>query len=204
MRQEFYTGSATRVEDDITNLIEGARNGEQAAENSLYNKVYSELHQMAHQIAPSDDTSMQPTILVHELFVKLFRKDGLKRTVNRRYFFAVAGDQMRKLMIDHYRRKKRQRVGGDRKREPWELIVDGAIGAFESKNRVDFIELNDAIDRLRTENSRLYEVVMNRFFAGLSVAKTAEILDVSESSVARDWRLARAKLFADLNDAEEA
>ncbi len=188
------------TDGDITLLIDNARNGDASAENALCDKVFSELQQMARRMMPTDDTLMQPTILVNDLFVKLFRNDGLKKTENRRYFFTVAADQMRKMLIDHYRRKKRRKVGGDRKREPFELVLDGALVEFESQNKVDFSELNEALERLKIENARLYEVVVQRFFVGLTIAQTAEMLGVSESSVQRDWRLARAKLFADLND----
>ena len=136
-------------------------------------RVFQELYRIAKRMMPNDDTSLQPTMLVHDLWVKLFSKGGLKKTENRRYFFTVAADQMRKILIDHYRRKKRQKVGGDRKREPFEIVIEDALEGFESKNGADFEALNNAIDKLKEQNERLYQVVIQRYFSGLTVKQTA-------------------------------
>ena len=189
--------------NDITLLIDNARNGDVKAENALCERVFQELYRIAKRMMPNDDTSLQPTMLVHDLWVKLFSNGGLKKTENRRYFFTVAADQMRKTLIDHYRRKKRQRVGGDRKREPFEIVIEEALEGFESKNGADFAALNYAIEKLKTENERLYQVVIQRYFAGLTIKETAHVLGVSGSSVDRDWRLARAKLFSELKEPRE-
>ncbi len=187
---------------EITLLIDGARKGDPLAENELCEKIYEELHRIAQRLMPSDDSSLQPSMLVNDLWVKLFSNHGLKKTENRRYFYTVAADQMRKILIDHYRKKKNQKAGGDRKREPIELILDGALEEFESKNDSSFEQLDDALQRLKSQNRRQYQVVMHRFFAGLTIEQTANLMGVSESSVERDWRLARAKLYADLKKPE--
>lgn len=189
--------------NEITLLIDKARNGDALAENRLCEKVFKELYSIAKRLLPKDDTSLQPTMLVHDLWVKLFSNSGLKKTENRRYFFTVAADQMRNVLIDHYRRKKRKKVGGDRIREPFEVVMDNALDDFESRNDADFEALNNALEKLKVENDRLYQVVMQRYFAGLTIKKTAEVLGVSESSVERDWRLARAKLYAELKDPDD-
>ena len=186
--------------NEITLLIELARNGDSDAENRLCEKVFCELHLIAKRLMPNSDTSVQATMLVNDLWVKLFSQGGLKKTENRRYFFAVAADQMRNILIDYYRRRKRKKVGGDRKREPFEVVLNNALAEFDSRNEFDFEALNNALENLKTENSRLYQVVMHRYFAGLTIKTTAELMGVSESSVERDWRLARAKLYSVLKE----
>ena len=126
------------VASQITLLIDRARHGDISAENELCEKVFHELYRIAKRVVPDGSGSVHPTMLVRELWIKLFSKSGLSKTENRRYFFTVAADQMRKIMIDHYRKKKSLKAGGDRKREPFEIVIEQAIDEFESGNDLDF------------------------------------------------------------------
>ena len=186
---------------EITQLIDDARSGDSAAENELCEKVFSELKSIARRLMPKDDISLQPTMLVNDLWIKFFRNNGLKKTVNRRYFYAVAADQMRNLLVDHQRRKNRLKVGGDRKRESFDLLLKGVFGNFETQENADIEALDEALERLKHHDSRMHSVVMYRFFAGLTIQQTANMMELSPSSVERDWRTARARLFADIKDA---
>ena len=207
-RIESYVGQPGYCDMDndsshaLTQLIDKARAGNVAAESELCERVFGELREMAGRLMPCDEASMQPTMLVNDLFVKLFRNQGLKKTENRRYFFTVAADQMRKMLIDHYRHKKTLKVGGGRMRLPLDIVLDTALDEFESRNQTDMGALSEALENLRHQSERQYQVVMQRFFVGLSIAQTAEILKTSESTVEREWRLARAKLHADLRNPE--
>ena len=185
-------------DNEITCLIEAARQGDALAESQLCDKVFLELHRIAKHLVPRDQGSVHATLLVHEMWLKLFRRNGLKKTENRRYFFTVAADQMRKILIDHYRKKKTQKAGGDLERQPFEQVIDQAIDDFKAKSEVDFEDLNAALEKLRAESERLYRVVMHRYFAGQTIEQTARLMDMSQSSVERDWRLAQAKLRAQL------
>lgn len=185
--------------EDLTLLIDRARQGDANAENLLCDRVYADLRAMAGRIMPHDDTSLQPTMLIGDLFEKFFRKGGLKKTVNRRYFFAVAADQMRNLLVDHYRRKRTQRRGGGRERESLDVVLDNVITRFETTNQTQLNELDEALSVLQQQNERQYQVVMYKFFAGLSGDRIAELLGVDRSTVVRDWKIARMKLFAELS-----
>ena len=139
---------------DLTILIEHARQGNLEAENQLCERIYGELHDMARRIMSHDDTSLQPTMLVDDLFAKFFRKGGLKKTVNRRYFFAVAANQMRNMLTDHYRRQSTQRRGGDRKRESLDVVLDSVLSHLESGNGTDIESLNEALRVLKKQNEK--------------------------------------------------
>ncbi len=188
------------VSDEITRLIGQAMNGDAVAENQLCEQVYGELHAMARRIMSHDDTSLQPTLLVGKLFEKFFRNNGLKKAASRRYFFAVAASQMRNMLVDHYRRQKTRKRGGDRTRESLDVALDKVLVDFESSNQTTMESLDLALDHLRAQNQRQYEVVMQRFFVGLTQKQTAELLNIDEKTVKQDWTLARAKLRACLND----
>jgi RNA polymerase sigma factor (TIGR02999 family) len=183
---------------NITVLIADARQGNAEAENRLCACIYDELHAMARRIMPHDDTSLQPTMLIGDLFEKLFRKNGLKKTENRRYFFTVAANQMRNMLVDHYRRKKNQKRGGDRQRESLDVVLDNVLDQFESRNDTDIDALNRALEQLRNQNPRQHQVVMYRFFGGLTIERIAELLGISKETAGRDWNLAKKKLYADL------
>lgn len=188
---------------ELTRLIDQARKGDSDAENALCERVFHELYGIAKRLLPQAQGSIHATLLVQELWIRFFGRQGLKRTANRRYFFTVAADQMRRFLIDHYRHKSTRKAGGDRKREPFEFLVDQALDDFDRRSRTDFGALNEALEQLRQENLRLYEVVLHRYFYGRTIQATAEMMEVSESSIERDWRLARAKLRAAIGDPRE-
>ena len=107
---------------------------------------------------------------------------------------------MRKIMIDHPRKKITLKAGGNLKREPFEIVIEKAIDEFETESEFDFEALNNALEKLKLEDERLYQLVMHRYFSGQTIEQTALIMGISESSVQQLWRLARAKLFSQLKD----
>lgn len=183
---------------EITQLIGQARQGDADAENQLCTRVYAELHAMARRIMPHDDTSLQPTMLIGNLFEKFFRNDGLKKTENRRYFFTVAANQMRNMLIDHYRRKKTQKRGGNRERQSLDIVLDNVLDQFEQRNQTDMESLDLALENLRRESPRQHELIMHRFFGGLTIEQAAQLIGISRATADRDWTLARTKLVAEL------
>jgi len=188
------------LEDDLTPLLQKAIDGDDDAESRFCRAVYQELRATAHALAQrATGGSLQPTALVHELFLKMFRRGGLKKACNRRYFFAVAVDQMRKLLIDHHRRRKRVKVGGGRRRIALDEVVDQLLVDFEGQNGFDVEALEAALSQLEIQNKRAHRVVIHKFYAGLTNRQTAELLGIGESTVEADWRLARAKLHELLN-----
>ena len=180
--------------EEITRLLVSIRGGDRGALNALLPLVYRELHGMAHRaLGPgSQDATLNTTALVHEAFLRLHDQAGLSLQ-DRKHFFSVAAIAMRQIVIDHARRRAaRKRGGGVRPISLEDVDVPVDDGAEE------LLALDDALSRLSTLDERMGRVVELRFFGGLSVEEAAEVLDVDPRTVKRDWRKARAILYAAL------
>jgi RNA polymerase sigma factor (TIGR02999 family) len=186
---------------DLTQLLLAARSGERGALDRLFARVYEELHGLAHhQLAsggPGD--TLNTTALVHEVYIKLVDSSRTEFH-DRRHFFALTARAMRQIIIDHARRARASKRGGDMVRvvlDPGRLGngTAGAAGAAE------LVALDDALTALEVLSERLARIVELRFFAGLSVEETGTVLDLSPRTVKRDWQKARAFLFQTLREA---
>jgi RNA polymerase sigma factor (TIGR02999 family) len=133
---------------------------------------------------------------VHEAYLRLVPRAGTGWE-NRRHFFFAAARAMHDILVEHARQKASLKRGGDRRR----VNADNLIVAFESPAE-DLLALSEALERLKGEDPRKHQIVMLRFFAGLSEEDTAEILDVSVRTVQREWRYIRAKLHKQLAEDE--
>ena len=185
----------------LTQLLHKAGAGDVDAQTQLCDLVYEELREAAHGLLRrKHHGSMQTTELVHELFEKLLAEGALATMENRKYFFAAAVDQMGKILVDHHRRRQAQKRGGHYQRVPLDVALDAVLDDFKAKNRCDIEALDEALEGLKKYSFRQYEVVRHRFYGGLTNAQTAEVLGVAVGTVERDWRLARAKLHAQLRD----
>jgi RNA polymerase sigma factor (TIGR02999 family) len=153
--------------------------------------VYEELRIMAetHLRHERPDHSLQATALVHETYLRLLG-DSYPNWPDRRHFFHAAGEAMRRLLIEHARKRARVKRGGHQIR-----VSLSTVNLAVEQDPEELLALDDAIRRLRGVDPSAAEVVTLRFFAGLSVAETAATLDVSESTVKRQWAFARAWLF---------
>jgi RNA polymerase sigma factor (TIGR02999 family) len=182
---------------DITSLLRRWSEGEQAALDELTPLVYEELRRLAHrQLAGQRrEQTLTATALVHEAWLRLAKvKDA--RWQDRAQFFALCAQLMRRILVDHARARLRARRGG------------GAQGvSLEQAPLVSdeqspwLVALDDALNALSALSPRQGRVVELRFFGGLSVEETAEVLKISPESVKRDWRLAKAWLMRELNGA---
>jgi RNA polymerase sigma factor (TIGR02999 family) len=186
---------------DVTRLLSAARNGERPALDALFARVYEELHALAHhQLAGRDaGGTLSGTVLVHEAYLKLV--DGAPvHYRDRRHFFAVAARAMRQIVLDSARRARAHKRGGDVIRV---ALDDSHVpnGARHDADAAELIALDDALTELEQLSARLARIVELRFFAGLSVEETAEVLDISPRTVKREWRKARAFLFQALGGA---
>lgn len=180
---------------ELTQLIHSVSNGEQGAANSLLEVVYEELHRLAasqlgHE--PSGHT-LQTTALVHEAFLRLFA--GQQPTwENRRHFFGAAAEAMRRILVDHARRKTALKRGGAHRRLG---SVESAIDHTTPPD--ELLGIHDLLDRLAAEHPQKAEVVKLRYFAGLTIAQTAETLGLSVPTANRYWRFARAWMYQRLH-----
>ena len=177
--------------DDITQILRELRGGGSDAVESLLPLVYDELRAMAHRrLSPgARDVTLDTTALVHEAYVRLFDRSQLDWN-DRRHFFSVAAIAMRQIIVDHARRRGAEKRGGAMQR----VDLDATELAVEAQAD-EIVALNDALSRLSQLDERLGRIVELRFFGGLSVEEVAEVMDMSERTVKRDWRKARALLY---------
>jgi RNA polymerase sigma factor (TIGR02999 family) len=170
----------------ITLLLEELREGNAAAEERLIPLVFRELHNLADLYIRREKAghTLQPTALVHEAYLRLVG-DQARDWQNRAHFIGVAASVMRRLLIDHARKKQAEKR---QLPEPHEL---GGMTANEAE---ELLNLNLALQRLEKSNARYARVVELRYFGGLSVEETAEVMQTSPNTVKRDWTAARAWL----------
>ena len=179
----------------ITSLLEKIRGGDASAKDKLFQLVYQELHQNAERLRRASEDSLSATELVHEVFLRFGDGRIWSKAINRRYFYAAAARAMKQILVDRSRERRAQKRGGNRRRVP----IDELLEQFETTTSVaDVLDLDDALKRLETEKPRQYEVVLHRYFGGMTVAETAGLLEVAPATVEKDWRLARAWLYREL------
>ncbi len=179
---------------DVTRLLLAWRAGDQAAFEALIPLVYDELRRLAHHQLRGErhQLTLQTADLVHETYARLVDSSRVQWQ-NRAHFLAVAAQSMRRVLVDAARARQAQKRGGDYARVDLdtELIVAGAPD-------VDMVALDDALRTLGAADARRARVVELRFFGGLTVEETAEVLGVSPETVMRDWKVARAWLYQQL------
>lgn len=176
---------------EITELLGRWHAGDQEALADLLPAVYAELHRRARSLMRGErpDHTLQPTALVHEAYLRLAAGNSPAWS-DRLHFFAVASRTMRRILIDHARRLQAGKRGGAAQKVP----LQGLELAFDDR-LADFLAIDEALDRLAELDDRKARVIELRYFGGLSVAETAEVLEVSRPTVVLDARLARAWLF---------
>ncbi|MFZ0504885.1 MAG: ECF-type sigma factor, partial [Chthoniobacterales bacterium] len=164
-----------------------------SALESLTERVYDQLRDLANLALGKDwaAKSLQPTELVHEAYLKLMGAQNVDWN-NRSHFFAVAGRVMRRVLVDRARNRNARKRGGDATK----ISIESGAADFAEANRrtVDLIELDLALKELENQGEDLSRLVELRFFAGMTIEETAEVLGVSPRTVKRDWQFAKAWL----------
>ncbi len=183
---------------DITRLMARWSRGDEAAFESLLELVYDDLRHLArrHLARGSGDAVLDTTALVHEAYLRLDRVEG-GEWPGRAQFFAFCSKAMRRILIDFARRQQAEKRGGSRIR----VTLHPGIASHDA-DVTQLLTIEDALRRLEAHNPRMARIVECRFFAGMSVAQTAEALDVSRRTVEREWARARAYLQHALADQE--
>jgi RNA polymerase sigma factor (TIGR02999 family) len=181
---------------EITQLLQAWRLGDERALDRLTPKVYRELHLAAKRCMSRerDDHTLQTTALINELYLRL---SDLKAVdwQNRAHFFALCARQMRRILTDQARARQSHKRGDGAPA----VSLDEAL-VISPQPSVDLVAVDDALNQLAKVDERKSQVVVMRFFGGLSVEETAEVLKVSPDTVARDWRLAKAWLMRELSE----
>ena len=185
----------------VTQLLHDWSQGDETALEKLIPIVYDELRRQAANYMRRErpGQSLQTTALVHEAFLKLVNQRAVEWQ-NRNHFFAIAAHVMRRILVDHARQHQAEKRGGaDRTMLP---IDDAEVSVEEPE--VDLVALDQALERLALLDEQQSRVVELRFFSGLSVEETAEVLNVSTRTVKREWRAAKAWLLRELSRGELA
>src|SRR5262245_10142661 len=180
----------------ITQLLIEWNNGRSGALEDLLPLVYRELRQLAAQRLRRErpDHTLQPTALVHEAYIRLVDQRRV-HWKNRAHFYAAAAHIMRRILVDRARARKTDKRGGG-----WErvtLVGDGTPGGSRD---VDVLALDDALERLAAWDPQQERIVELRYFGGLTLEETAEVIGISTATVKREWAIARAWLRAQLSD----
>jgi RNA polymerase sigma factor (TIGR02999 family) len=187
-------GTLANAAPSVTQLLAQARAGDAAARDAAFALVYEELKRLAHrQLMSQRAATLGTTALVHEAYVRLSGADCTPQ--DRRHFIALGARAMRFVLIDHARRAMAQKRDG----EVQTLSISGGIAGSDSQaSASDVLALDQALERLGALDARLAQVVEWRFFGGLSEPEIAEELGLTERTVQRDWRRARAFLHREL------
>lgn len=180
-------------------ITEGLRdlgdNRRDDASDALLKLVYAELHRQAHRYLQKERVghTLQTTALVHEAYLRLLEQKSVSWE-SRSHFYAIAATMMRRILIDYAKKKHRVRRGGIHN----DLPLEEALTIRVRETDFDLLALDEALNRLAAKEEHLAKVVELRFFSGLDVVETAEVLGFSESTIKRDWQMAKAWLHREL------
>jgi RNA polymerase sigma factor (TIGR02999 family) len=174
----------------ITKMLNQYQSGDRKVLDELFPVVYDELRRLARSRLQGErsDHTLQPTALVHEAYLRLIEQHSTNWQ-NRAHFFGLAAEMMRRILVNHaVKRNAEKRFGSQTK-----IALDDAIDVL-AEREVDLVALNDALDKLAEFDAQQAKIIELRFFAGLKIEEVAEVLGVSESTVKREWRVAKAWL----------
>lgn len=183
---------------DVTELLIRVSSGDEEAHSELMQAVYDELHRCARFFMRRErpDHTLQATALVHEAYIRLVRQKDVQWQ-NRAQFYAVAAQLMRRILVDYARNRQADKRMGNRLK----LTLDEALEVADRKD-LDILLLDEALSELAKFDPRQSRIVELRFFSGLSVEETAEVLGISTATVMREWRIAKMWLYSEINRSE--
>lgn len=179
----------------ITRLLQAVERGDRQAAGDLLPLVYEELRDLASAKLSKERAgqTLQATALVHEAYLRLIGSQDAPKWDSRGHFFAAAALAMRRILVERARHRKRLKHGGGGQRVDLDPDMVG-----EKDDRVDLIALDEALDRLEKHDARKAQVVMLRYFTGLSIEETAAAMELSPATVKTEWAFARAWLHREL------
>jgi RNA polymerase sigma factor (TIGR02999 family) len=179
----------------ITQMLREWSDGKAEALENLLPLVYAELHRQAASFLRKERPghTLQTTALINEAYLRLIDRRSVNWQ-NRAHFFAVAAQAMRRILVDYAKAKHRKKRGGN----DIKLSLDGVTLVASKEKGIDLVALDEALDKLSERDKQQASVEELRYFSGLSLEETAEVLDESRATVARDWESARAWLHREL------
>ena len=186
--------------NEVTQLLVRAGEGDPSVAEDLLPLIYDQLRRLAERQMADEPAghTLQPTALVHEAYLRLIGDEPVSWN-SRGHFYGAAAQAMRRILVERARRHGRVKHGGNRRRVGMDVAE-----AFDEASRTNLLAIDEALSRLQEEHERPSEVVMLRYFAGLSEEETASALGVSRRTVHGDWKFARVWLLKQLRDRDEA
>jgi RNA polymerase sigma factor (TIGR02999 family) len=186
------------TQQEVTRLLVNWSKGDQKALEELTPLVYAELRRLAGRFLRRErsDHTLQSTALVHEAFLRLIDQRSVQWQ-NRAHFFGVAAQLIRRILVDYARSRQTAKRGAD----AIKLSLDDALAVAEKRD-LDLVALDDALNNLARLDEQQSRIVELRFFTGLSIEETAEVLGVSPATVKREWVTAKALLYRELSGHE--
>jgi RNA polymerase sigma factor (TIGR02999 family) len=195
----FYPVASMASRSEVTQLLRQWSDGRQDALDRLLPEIYAELRRLASSYLRRErpNHTLQPTALVHEAFLRLVDQKEV-RWQNRAHFFGIAAQAMRRILVDHARAHAADKRGAGQK----PIALDEALVAAPSLD-VDLLALDEVLTRLERLDLQQSRIVELRFFGGLTIEETAEVMGISPATIGREWTLAKAWLYAELSERRE-
>jgi RNA polymerase sigma factor (TIGR02999 family) len=186
---------AEKDSPDITRILRQWGDGDREALDALIPLVYEELRRQAARYLrrESQEHTLQTTALIHEAYIKLIDQRNTDWQ-NRAHFFAISAQAMRRILVDHARTKHRDKRGGNELKLP----LDEGMAVADARANIDLIALDEALTRLQAIDEQQSRVVELRYFSGMSLEDTADVLKISRATAARDWAMAKSWLHREL------
>ena len=184
---------------EATQLIEAMKQGDAQAAQKLFPLIYEELRKMAAMWLTREKPghTLQPTALVHEAYLRLVGVPEPQQFDGRGHFFGAAAEAMRRILVDHVRRRNALKRGGQRQRQP--LDSELIEGPSDGRPIDDLLALDEALNKLAAEDPGKAELVKLRYFAGLTLAQASEALGISHNTADRWWAFAKAFLYHEIS-----
>lgn len=184
--------SRSMAEKPITQILLELRSGRRDSLDALLPLVYDELRRLARKYLSNEriEHTLQPTALVHEAYIRLVGQQSIDWQ-NRAHFFGVASRLMREILIDHARSKNRKKRGGE---FGTRIELDSAVSFHSSAKTLDMLSVDDALSRLEKLDERQGKIVEMKFFGGMTIEEIASVLDISPTTVKREWTSAKLLL----------
>lgn len=182
---------------EVTRLLKASSAGETEVLEKLLPLVYEEMRNLAHTLFQRERSNhtLQPTALIHETYLRMVGQENIEWQ-NRAHFFGIAANLMRQILVNYANARNAEKRGGKAKTI---IQFDEAI-SFASAKNLDILDLHDALEMLEKIDKRQARIVELKFFGGLNIEEIAEVLKISESTVKREWKLAKLWLYKTLND----
>lgn len=186
--------------EELTDILNALNDGSREVLDSLIPLIYQELHSQAHRYLRGEraNHTLQTTALINEAYLRLIEQKDV-RWQNRAQFFGLAANMMRRILVDYAKNKHRAKRGGKDVDLPLEEALTVAVETTNESTQIDLIILDEALNKLAEKAEREARIVELRYFSGLTVEETAEVLGISTMTVKRDWNVAKAWLRNEIN-----